>query len=210
MSRTLCMLGVASMVLCGLASVAGAYPTYSTASNCGNCHSSSVDGSIVPYHADSNAVFGGTNYAVFQATPGVSKALQYQITSAGLNSGDLYAVSFLGFDSNGTSGRKLVFSYADVAGQWTDKKAAAPDWWYTPSPYLTFSGSAQNGDFILKVDPNTPAGYYPVEFMMGGQTGQVWGAAPFYVQVVPEPVTLGLLGAGALMLIVRKRRSRRV
>lgn len=67
---------------------------------------------------------------------------------------------------------------------------------FTSPPTFTFS---------MLIDPETPMDYYDLEFAVAGQPGEFYGDEHFYLRVIPEPETWGLIAAGIAGLHMRRR-----
>jgi hypothetical protein len=212
MYRRVSLVVAVATALAVLPSIAGATPTLSTAWQGCSCHNpgSPSTGDLNIIGGDTTTTVGGVTYPVFQCTAGVSKTIQFQLpvqNANGLQVGDNYALAVNLADANGPfNASKLLF--AAPAG-WTRKAPADGNevYWYTPT--VAYGGTATNYNFTFSVDPNTSAGLYKATISMGGQGGDLWDSKTFYFQVVPEPLTLSLLGAGAVGLLIKRRRARK-
>lgn len=98
---------------------------------------------------------------------------------------------------------------------WTRKTDYNNETYYY-SPMSSYTGTTQSFSFNITIDPTTKPDYYLLNFQTGiyqnpvsGQVG-IHGLEQFYIQVVPEPVTLTLLGLGAGVLAVSRRCRRPV
>jgi hypothetical protein len=206
MSRSGRLVALVAFALACLSTVAWGLPTFGN--KCGNCHGSATSGALSIVNNNGTTTVGGTSYPVFNVTPGVPTALSLRVTGTGLSSGDVFALAVDANSQLGTTGSKLIFSYAGTAGQWS-KGGGTTSWYYTPN-FFTYGG-ATTQSFTINVDPNTPAGLYPLWGKIGGVAGGYWGQTPFYVNVghAPEPTMMAILGAGATALFLRGRAKRR-
>jgi hypothetical protein len=151
-----------------------------------------------------------TTYVV---APGDTVTLSVDV----LNGADDYAVQLKRLETPGQSvsaSNFLVWSEANAGSNvWTRQEVANP-------PYFTKDAGGDNGIpwagatiryiFDLFIDPTTPADYYDLEFAVGAVLDgvKVYQDEHFYLQVVPEPGTMLLMGLGlALVGYGHRKRS---
>ena len=73
---------------------------------------------------------------------------------------------------------------------------------------ISWAGAAIDYIFDLFIDPSTPLDFYDLEFAVAGQDGNWYGDEHFYVQVVPEPGTILMLGMGLALVAGYSHRKR--
>jgi hypothetical protein len=192
----------------GLSAAPGWAHSGSTSPTCSSCHGNNRAGAALVTNYDLTAnpaeMNGKTDRGalkVYQFQPGQTRTLTFQV--AGLSTNDKFAGVFKGFDATGVvNGGTLNFT-GDTNG-WT-YSAGSPPWDYTPT--FTYAGT-KTLSFNLKVNAGTPQDYYDMDFMMGDGTAGAYSEEHFYVQVLPEPATLGMLAAGMGVMLWRRRARR--
>lgn len=200
----------------------------SLAISCSNCHSRNLAGTPISITGNTTTAnptetpgLGKTDRGtvpVYQAAPGSTVTLQFSFTpvaggatAGGVASNNGIDFALKGFDQTGVvNGSAPNFTKgANSLGTWTDR-ARTPDWWYTsPIPTFRYNGSTILMDCNINLGSAIPQDYYEFAIQAAGGNEDWSTTQYFYIQVVPEPVTLGLLalGAGGLLLKRYRRRS---
>ena len=172
---------------------------------CSGCHATPQAGklSVTGNSGTANPVEaagkpdGGT-LPVYIVTQGGTTTLKAQVSN--WQSGGMYAVLLEGFDSASvTSSANNVINFTPDP-TWT-YASGSPSWYYTPNQ--TFGGTATMA-YNMTVSPTTPVGYYEMSFLIGGPYGTT--STPFYVDVIPEPMTVVVVAVGAGAVLLRRRR----
>jgi len=140
----------------------------------------------------------------YQASAGdtVKLSFNFNSSSPAIFAGDLMAASIKGLDqtgveSGGIGGLTHATSPAGTTN-WTDK-SSTPDWWYTPSPYPSYTkGTTKSFDFYLSIGANAPADFYDLAFQVGGGP-ETWSAEQhFYLQILPAALIGDANGDGVI------------
>jgi hypothetical protein len=151
----------------------------------------------------------------YQAAPGDTVSLEVTV----LNGDATYAVQLKRLETPGQ------FNSASNFLDWAEANAGDNPWTLqevTNPPYFTkddgsnggipWGGSLISYMFDLFIDPSTPADFYDLEFAVAGKfdTNVRWYQDEhFYLQVVPEPGTVLMMGMGLALMAAGSRKLKR-
>lgn len=147
---------------------------------------------------------------LFQVLPGGTATLSMEV----LNGDALFAVQLKRLEKPGQMNdlaNFMTWAENNLPGNpWTQRGAT--------NPYFTKDDGSGGGlaaalagifNFNLFIDPATPPDVYDLEFAVAGLTTddqQFYQDQHFYVEVIPEPATLALVGLGLAGLAATGRR----
>lgn len=203
MKRCTILAAACAAVLC---LVSNGYATPGSGAGCSGCHTTARPGLVSVINADatvdvpSDGGFGAL--PVYHMVPGGTATLQFELTGAGMSSGETYDLRVARFDEGGVvNGETLIYT---PDGTWRSRAGGT---YFTAPGGVKDWGGPIAFSFNLMADAAAPEDVYRLDVMAAGPDGMWSDGQSFYVDVVPEPATLGLLGLGVASLVIRHRKK---